>query len=151
MRRVVLQPLRWCCVDCVIHHERDVGEEQHHTYIWREQAIIEWSWHVNSIVACCHSAKLTAYAARDFRSQQSQWSPVPVITCTTAVTMTTVCRCCAQWFSYQKPLACILDAFLFLFITSPFYLLCPQFLNLKSSCGSEILEKTQICFQRVII
>jgi len=30
----------------------------------------EWSWHVNSIVACCHSAKLCAYAARDFRSQQ---------------------------------------------------------------------------------
>jgi len=25
---------------------------------------------VNSIVACCHSAKLCAYAARDFRSQQ---------------------------------------------------------------------------------
>jgi len=23
----VLQPLRWCCVDCVIHHERDVREE----------------------------------------------------------------------------------------------------------------------------
>jgi len=66
---LVLQPLRWCCVDCVIHHERDVREEQHHTYVWREQAIIEWSWHVNSIVACCHSAKLCAYAARDFRSQ----------------------------------------------------------------------------------
>ena len=47
---VVLQPLRWCCVDCVIHHERDVREEQHHTYMWREQAIIEWSWHVNFIV-----------------------------------------------------------------------------------------------------
>ena len=30
----------------------------------------EWSWHVNTIVACCHSAKLCAYAARDFRSQQ---------------------------------------------------------------------------------
>ena len=29
----------------------------------------EWSWHVNSIVAWCHSAKLCAYAARDFRSQ----------------------------------------------------------------------------------
>ena len=29
----------------------------------------EWSWHVNSIVACCHSAKLCAHAARDFRSQ----------------------------------------------------------------------------------
>jgi len=24
---VLLQPLRWCCVDCVIHHERDVREE----------------------------------------------------------------------------------------------------------------------------
>jgi len=31
----------------------------------------EWSWHVNSIVARCHSAKLCAYAARDFRSQQN--------------------------------------------------------------------------------
>ena len=59
--KVLLQPLRWCCVDCVIHHERDVREEQHHRYIWREQAIIEWSWHVNSIVACCHSAKLSAF------------------------------------------------------------------------------------------
>jgi len=26
---------------------------------------------VNSIVACCHSAKLCAHAARDFRSQQN--------------------------------------------------------------------------------
>ena len=43
---VVLQTLRWCCVDCVIHHEQDVREEQHHTYMWREQAIIEWSWHL---------------------------------------------------------------------------------------------------------
>jgi len=69
--KLVLQTLRWCCVDFVIHHERDVREEQHHTYMWREQAIIEWSWHVNSIVAYCHSAKLCAYAARNFRSQQS--------------------------------------------------------------------------------
>jgi len=23
----LLQPFRWCCVDCVIHHERDVPEE----------------------------------------------------------------------------------------------------------------------------
>ena len=38
---LVLQPLQWCCVDCVIHHERDVREEQHHTYMWREQAIKE--------------------------------------------------------------------------------------------------------------
>ena len=33
---LLLQPLRWCCVDCVIHHERDVREEQYHTYMWRE-------------------------------------------------------------------------------------------------------------------
>jgi len=45
---VLLQPLRWCCVDCVIHHERDVREEQHHTYMWREQATIEWSWRASS-------------------------------------------------------------------------------------------------------
>jgi len=25
--------------------------------MWGEQAIIEWSWHVISIVACCHSVK----------------------------------------------------------------------------------------------
>ena len=37
--------------------------------MWREQAIIEWSRRVISIVACCHGAKLCAYAARDFRSQ----------------------------------------------------------------------------------
>jgi len=24
---MLLQPLQWCCVDCVIHHERDVREE----------------------------------------------------------------------------------------------------------------------------
>ena len=67
---MLLQPLLWRCVDCVIHHERDVPEEQHQRYMWREQAMIEWSWHVNSIVACCHNAKLCAHAARDFRSQQ---------------------------------------------------------------------------------
>ena len=31
----------------------------------------EWSWHVNCIVACCHTAKLCAHAARDFQSQHS--------------------------------------------------------------------------------
>ena len=40
--------------------------------MWREQAIIKWSWHVNSIFACCHSAKLCALAARTFRSHQYQ-------------------------------------------------------------------------------
>jgi len=35
---VVLQPLQWRCVDCVIHHERD---ENKNIYVWREQAIIK--------------------------------------------------------------------------------------------------------------
>jgi len=34
----------------------------------------EWSWHVNSIVACCHSAKLCAYDAWDFLSQHHDHS-----------------------------------------------------------------------------
>ena len=39
---VLLQPLRWRCAECAIHHERIVREEQHHIqYMWREQAIKE--------------------------------------------------------------------------------------------------------------
>jgi len=34
--------------------------------MWRKQAIVEWSCHVNSIVASCHSMKLCAYATRSF-------------------------------------------------------------------------------------
>jgi len=40
-------------------------------YKWREQAIIEWLRRGISIVACCHSVKLCAHTARDFRSQQN--------------------------------------------------------------------------------
>jgi len=29
------QPLRWCCVDCMIHHEWDVREEQKYMYVAR--------------------------------------------------------------------------------------------------------------------
>jgi len=32
---MLLQPLRWCCVDCVTHHERDVREEQDHIFVAR--------------------------------------------------------------------------------------------------------------------
>jgi len=56
-------------IECAIHHERDVREEQHHTYMWHEQAITQWSWRMISIVACYHSAKLCAHAARALRSQ----------------------------------------------------------------------------------
>ena len=32
---MLLQPLRWRCVECVIHHERDVREEQQYIYVAR--------------------------------------------------------------------------------------------------------------------
>jgi len=32
---MLLQPLRWRCVECVIHHERDVREEQQYAYVAR--------------------------------------------------------------------------------------------------------------------
>jgi len=66
---ILLQPLRWRCVDCVIHHERDVREEQKYICAARtsnNRVIMA----CDSIVACRHSAKLCALAARDFRSQQ---------------------------------------------------------------------------------
>ena len=34
-RVALLQPLRRCCVDCVINHERDVREEQKYMYVAR--------------------------------------------------------------------------------------------------------------------
>ena len=30
---MLLQPLRWHCIDCVIHHERDVHKEQQYIYV----------------------------------------------------------------------------------------------------------------------
>jgi len=32
---MLLQPLRWRCVECVIHHEQDVREEQQYIYVAR--------------------------------------------------------------------------------------------------------------------
>ena len=48
---VVLQPLRWRCVECVIHHERDVRDEQQYVYLARISN--------NRMMLC-------AYAARAF-------------------------------------------------------------------------------------
>ena len=42
-----MQLLRWHRVKCVIHHEWNVHKDNN-MYTWREQAIIEWSWHVSS-------------------------------------------------------------------------------------------------------
>jgi len=72
---LLLQPLGWWhCMECMIHHERDVQEEKH-PYMWCEQAIIKWPWHVTSIVACCHNVKLCALAAQTFQSQQMMLWP----------------------------------------------------------------------------
>jgi len=32
---MVLQPLRWRCAECAVHHERNVREEQHQIYVAR--------------------------------------------------------------------------------------------------------------------
>ena len=67
--------------------------------MWREQAMIDWSRRVISIVACCHSAKLCAHTAWDFRSQQTgavarMWKVVPGAASTK--------RMCDQCCSLQK-------------------------------------------------
>ena len=58
-----------------------------HKHMWREQAIIEWSRRVISVVACCHSMKLCELAARAFRSQQKKYASL----------------------SFTWPIQCILD------------------------------------------
>jgi len=37
---MLLQPLRWCCVDCVFHHERDVMCVKNNTIIYAARACI---------------------------------------------------------------------------------------------------------------
>ena len=32
---IVLQPLRWHCAECAVHHERDMRKEQDHVYVPR--------------------------------------------------------------------------------------------------------------------
>ena len=34
-KKGVLQPLHWRCAECAVHHEQNVREEQHHTYVAR--------------------------------------------------------------------------------------------------------------------
>jgi len=91
----LLQPLRWRCVECAIHHERDVREEQDQIYVARissnsdcgvealpilscERLNLmtsvrgEWLWRMISIVACCHSAKLCTLVTSCF-SCESWW------------------------------------------------------------------------------
>jgi len=41
----VLQPLLWRCVECVIHHDRDVHEEKQYIYVARTSN--------NRVIAVC--------------------------------------------------------------------------------------------------
>ena len=45
-----------------------------HKYMWHEQAKIEWSRRVISIIACCQSVKLCALAVRVFWSQHKKYT-----------------------------------------------------------------------------
>ena len=42
---IMLQPLRWRCVDCGIHHERDVREEQQYVCVARTSNKREFATH----------------------------------------------------------------------------------------------------------
>jgi len=67
---MLLQPLRWCCVDCMIHHEWDVREEQQYN-TWRRQAIIQ-EIATHDLYCCLLPVRSFAYMPdRDFRSQQN--------------------------------------------------------------------------------
>jgi len=58
--------LRWMCDSPRMGCARRTTPK----YMWREQAILEWSRRVISTVACYHSVKLHAIAARALRSKQ---------------------------------------------------------------------------------
>ena len=53
----VLQPQRWRCVECVIHHEQDVREEQQYIYLARTNNNIVITVHE---LYCCLLAKCEA-------------------------------------------------------------------------------------------
>jgi len=39
---VLLRPLWWRCIECVIHHEQDVCEEQQYIYVARTSNGVMW-------------------------------------------------------------------------------------------------------------
>ena len=71
-RMPLSQPLRWCCVDCVIHHERDVREEHKYMHVARTSnnrvIPMEWSWWVTSYNACEPGEQLIVLANGDNES-----------------------------------------------------------------------------------
>ena len=75
---VMLQPLRWRCVDCMIHHERDVRDEQKYMYVARTSnnrvIPMEWSWWVTSNNSCETGEQLIVLANGDDESDLVGWS-----------------------------------------------------------------------------
>ena len=75
---LLLQPLRWCCVDCMIHHQRDVREEQKYMYVARTSnnrvIPMEWSWLVTSDNACELGEQLVVLANGDDENDLVGWS-----------------------------------------------------------------------------
>ena len=74
----MLQPLRWCCVDCMIHHERDVRQEKKYTYVARTSnnrvIPMELSWWVTSNNACEPVEQLIVPANGNDESDLVGWS-----------------------------------------------------------------------------
>ena len=78
LRGVLLQPLGWRCVECVIHHKRDVREEQH-SYICcanKQQQTELVGWSLLLLAAAVRS--FAHMPLGHFRSQQNQR---PIMTC----------------------------------------------------------------------
>ena len=75
---VVLQPLRWCCIDCVIHHERDVREEQKCICVVQTSnnrvIPMKWSWWVTANNACEPGEQLIVLVNSDDKSALVRWS-----------------------------------------------------------------------------
>jgi len=61
---MLLQPLQWRCVDCVIHHERDVCQDNTIIDVARASNSKREIASKISIVDCCDGAKLCAHDAR---------------------------------------------------------------------------------------
>jgi len=65
----ILLALRWMCDSPRTGCARRTTI---YIYMWRKQAIIEWSRRVNSIVACYHGAKLCAHTTRGFSDRNTR-------------------------------------------------------------------------------
>jgi len=62
--------LRWKCDS----PQMGCAQRATHKHMWSEQAKIEWSCQVISIIACYHSVKLCALAVRAFWSQHKKYT-----------------------------------------------------------------------------